>query len=410
MSSFLDDCEWQRRLDENFTATYTNLTNTSTSTSTSTSIIDGLLLSPKRKRNKNNPDNTTDSNGTVYSGKRTRMSLPVISYSQATPDMRFCKNEEEGGGGCGAVSGTSSCANTNNGVEPALEQRLGPRNTKTAKSTNTSLSDPQDNTKRSSSKKHISWEERRQQLVVFKNKFRHTNVPQRYAENNQLATWVNTQRSQYKLLKAGKKSHMTRERIQSLDELGFEWKVHVYTWEEHRQQLADFKEKFHSTNVPRPYAENRPLGNWVTNQRTHYKLFKASSKRSSMTRERIQSLEKLGFEWVMRSRSSLYTWRKYRQQLADFKEILRHTNVPQKYAENKPLAIWVTTQRKEYKLFKASKKSSMTKERVKSLEKLGFEWKPKLGRSSSSLVETSPIVLSTQDGYESDTSEFYLII
>ena len=100
-----------------------------------------------------------------------------------------------------------------------------------------------------------------------KTKFLHTNVLRDYAENKPLATWVNTQRKQYKLFKtSSKKSDMTSERIQSLDDLGFEWEVFV-TWEERRQELADFKMQFLRTNVPRDYAENKPLATWVDTQR-----------------------------------------------------------------------------------------------------------------------------------------------
>ena len=66
---------------------------------------------------------------------------------------------------------------------------------------------------------------------------------------------------------------MTREQIQSLDEFDFEWEVQASscTWEERHQQLVDFKDKFLHTNVPRDYAENKPLGKWVNNQRSQYK-------------------------------------------------------------------------------------------------------------------------------------------
>ena len=130
-----------------------------------------------------------------------------------------------------------------------------------------------------------------------------------------------------------------------------------------------------------------------------------------MTREQIQSLEKLGFEWELRAAPSPYTWEEHRQQLADFKEEFDHTNVPQSYAENKPLANWVKRQKNQYKLFKASKTSSMTREQIQSLEELGFESQPKTRTHSLLLVEKTPLVLSAEDGYESNTtSEFDLII
>jgi len=198
---------------------------------------------------------------------------------------------------------------------------------------------------------------------------------------------------------------MTRERIQSLDKLDFEWeRSTTRTWEESRQQLVNFKRKFRHTNVPQKFIENRPLGRWVHKQRRQYKLFKTKRK-SHMTRERIQSLEELDFEWEC---NTTRTWEKSRQQLVDFKNKFRHTNVPQTYAENKPLGNWVNTQRTQYRFFKAKRESHMTRERIQSLDELDFEWQLRTRSNTSSLVEKS--TLSTEGGYESDNSELYLIV
>jgi len=213
--------------------------------------------------------------------------------------------------------------------------------------------------------KSCTWEERRKQLADFKKQFLHTNVLHNYEENKPFVNWVNTQRTQHKLFKASKTSYMTREQMQSLDKLGFEWELNYKSWEERRKQLAVFKTKFLHTNVPRDYAENKPFASWVNTQRIQYKLFEAS-KKSHMTRERIQSLDKLDFEWVQSK-----SWESKLQELADFKKNCLHTNVPR---SNKSLGKWVNTQRTQYKLFKASKTSHMTRERIQSLHKLDFEW------------------------------------
>jgi len=83
------------------------------------------------------------------------------------------------------------------------------------------------------------WEIESEQLADFKDEFGHLNVPQNYTENKPLGTWVSTQTKQYKLFEASKTSNMTRERIQFLEELGFEWEVRSYNWEELRQQLFE---------------------------------------------------------------------------------------------------------------------------------------------------------------------------
>jgi hypothetical protein len=67
------------------------------------------------------------------------------------------------------------------------------------------------------------WEDRFQELTMYKQANGSTNVPHHHPPNQPLANWVKTQRTQYKLLKRGRKSAMTAEHIKSLNELDFEW-------------------------------------------------------------------------------------------------------------------------------------------------------------------------------------------
>ena len=48
-------------------------------------------------------------------------------------------------------------------------------------------------------------------------------VPQRYQVNLPLGTWVHTQRRQYKLMNEGKKSSMTKDKVDALHSIGFNW-------------------------------------------------------------------------------------------------------------------------------------------------------------------------------------------
>ena len=68
-----------------------------------------------------------------------------------------------------------------------------------------------------------AWEERLNEITVFRELHGHCNVPSKYPENPQLAIWVKCQRRQYKLFGDGKRSNMTKERIAKLSRLGFEW-------------------------------------------------------------------------------------------------------------------------------------------------------------------------------------------
>ncbi len=68
-----------------------------------------------------------------------------------------------------------------------------------------------------------TWLERLGELIEFKAKFGTCLVPTNYPENPKLGTWVHHQRRQFKLFREGKPSHITQERIQTFERLGFVW-------------------------------------------------------------------------------------------------------------------------------------------------------------------------------------------
>ena len=66
-----------------------------------------------------------------------------------------------------------------------------------------------------------SWEDRFQELVMYKETHGNCLVPYNYETNPKLATWVSTQRTQYRLLKNGQISSVTSSRIETLESIGF---------------------------------------------------------------------------------------------------------------------------------------------------------------------------------------------
>eukprot|EP00978_Attheya_sp_CCMP212_P040934 scaffold228807_cov51-Attheya_sp.AAC.2 len=199
------------------------------------------------------------------------------------------------------------------------------------------------------------WDQRFQELVDFKKINGHTNVVQ---GSGPLRSWVNSQRTQYRLLKEGKDSSLTIERREKLERIGFQFKLQP-PWDVRFQELVDFKRINGHMNVP---DRSGPLGRWVSNQRI--RLLK-EGKDSTLTIDRREKLESIGFQF------KLYThwWDVRFQELVDLKKINGHTNVVQ---GSGPLGKWVTTQRTQYRLLKEEKASSLTIESCVKLESIGF--------------------------------------
>ncbi|KAL7467381.1 hypothetical protein ACHAXS_007623 [Conticribra weissflogii] len=67
------------------------------------------------------------------------------------------------------------------------------------------------------------WDARFEDLVQFKARFGHANVPWQWKENIPLAQWVNSQRKKYKDLMDGKRNNLTEDQITKLNDIGFKW-------------------------------------------------------------------------------------------------------------------------------------------------------------------------------------------
>lgn len=144
------------------------------------------------------------------------------------------------------------------------------------------------------------WSEKFAELCTYREKMGHCLVPHTYSENLPLARWVKRQRYQYKLMRDGKASTMTEERVKALEDIGFIWDSQGAAWGERLAELRLYRQEFGHCNVPSNFSQNPQLATWVKCQRRQYKLHQ-EGKPSNMTPQRVRELENLGFEWELRS-------------------------------------------------------------------------------------------------------------
>eukprot|EP00804_Cyclotella_cryptica_P011990 CCRYP_004468-RA/>CCRYP_004468-RA protein AED:0.11 eAED:0.11 QI:403/0.75/0.8/1/0.5/0.4/5/185/622 len=147
-----------------------------------------------------------------------------------------------------------------------------------------------------------SWEKRFAELLEFRAKFGHCEVPQNYKDNTSLGIWVNKQRMEQKNRMEGKNSSLNDLRMQRLESVGFRWakRKGQVSWNEKFEELKAYKKKHgNQCHVPTKYKANTALGRWVSTQRAEYKKFCEGDEKSSMTTEKIRRLEEIGFAWFM---------------------------------------------------------------------------------------------------------------
>jgi len=102
------------------------------------------------------------------------------------------------------------------------------------------------------------------------------------------------------------------------------------------------------------------------------KKFMDEHLRTSMTPDKLQALEEIGFTWA--KRKGQHSWNQKYQELIHYKEHHGNTDPPTKYSDNPALGRWVSTQRSQYKQFREGLPTHMTQQRIDLLNQIDFRW------------------------------------
>jgi hypothetical protein len=206
------------------------------------------------------------------------------------------------------------------------------------------------------------WEQMFVNLKHYRESHGDTLVPQRWIKDRSLADWVSKQRSSHN------RGLISPDRVQRLEQIGFEWDPIGTRWEEMFQKLVEFQRQNGHTNVPQGAPQYAELATWVRNQRA------AKEHNRPIMAERAKRLDEIGFTWRLVEPES---WQRMLERLIEFKKVHGHCNVPQKGGQNKRLGKWVNTQRTHFK------RGKLIPDRVHQLDEAGFIWNTKAPRGAS---------------------------
>ena len=177
---------------------------------------------------------------------------------------------------------------------------------------------------------------------------------------------------------------------------------HLEQWGQRYQELIEFRRKTGNCLVPLEFPQNPRLSHWVKRQRAQYRL-KHDGKHSTLTDDRQEMLEQLGFIWDSHKAS----WEEKFQDLRMFKQMYGHCNVPTMYPRNPQLASWLKCQRRQLRAYhgedgsddegatsrpsspssRNASKSTLCPERVNKLVQIGLPWQKKRRTSKSSAAK-----------------------
>lgn len=129
-----------------------------------------------------------------------------------------------------------------------------------------------------------------------KNIGKHRESTSSISSRTKLGVWCAIQRRHYEKLRLGEMSRITKNRIDLLNSLGFDWSPWKTKWNMRVEELVEYKEKYGNCLVPVQWRENPQLGRWVSTQRKYYKLHQ-QGKPSYISNDRINELTNIGFVW-----------------------------------------------------------------------------------------------------------------
>jgi hypothetical protein len=212
------------------------------------------------------------------------------------------------------------------------------------------------------------WEQRFKELLEYRTRFGHCNVPCKWKENKILGHWVHVQRE------FRRKGKLRVDRIDRLEDIGFAWLrddlKHIRSGSEHYRVIdllweARFTElkRFQRSGFVVRRDKDPSLCKWIIRQRVAHN-------NGTLLAEREQRLEEIGFPWNAQN-PRISVWEERFGELLKFKKRFGHCNVPSRWQKNLKLGRWVSMQRE----FRQAGK--LSDERIHRLEELGFEWNRK---------------------------------
>ena len=210
------------------------------------------------------------------------------------------------------------------------------------------------------------FEEKYAQLLAFKEKHGHCEVPSNWKENSALSSYVSD------LRKKKKEGKLSEEKIERLDSAGFIWKAGGLNqiWREMYERLKRYQFTHGDGDVPHNWSEDEKLAAWVSAQRQR-------RKKDELIEEQITLLDHIGFTWGSRERGS---WDDRFEELLSFHKDYGHFNVPSQYPAALKLKQFVTSTRFQFR------QGKLSQDRVAKLEAMGFSFEDDLHKAKNVLT------------------------
>ena len=128
-----------------------------------------------------------------------------------------------------------------------------------------------------------------------------------------------------------------------------------------RSRNGAYRKRYGDCRVPHRWPENERLATWVRRMRKY-------RRRGGLTAGQVEQLDRLGFAWDV---EYARRWERMYAALVAYRKRHGHCRVSTLSPIDAKLGNWVRAQRAKYR------KGTLSPERIRRLEELGFEWEGK---------------------------------
>ena len=146
------------------------------------------------------------------------------------------------------------------------------------------------------------------------------------------------------------------------------------------EQCKEFRKKYGHCKIPTKYKTDKSFGIWVQEMRRNYKLQMTGKKpRKALDQAHITKLNEIEFHWGFtpdpnKSPELDASWETNLQALKDYHKSHGNFDVPME-GEFTEFGKWVRVQRNQKYYRDTKRKCFISKERIKKLDGIGFNWK-----------------------------------
>mmetsp|Transcript_27927 Transcript_27927/g.42558 ORF Transcript_27927/g.42558 Transcript_27927/m.42558 type:complete len:522 (-) Transcript_27927:893-2458(-) len=215
----------------------------------------------------------------------------------------------------------------------------------------------------------VDWENRMNQLQLFRKQHGHANVPRTYSGGENLGQWVAKVRERYVHYDEDSPEYL-QKRVAALEAMGFVWDLCEYRWQRKFEELIDYYEQYGDVNVPDSLGS---LGPWIREQRQEYHKFRKGIP-SRLTPSHALALKRMGLDFNRQATNRRKQEEVFRQRINEYRDYYgeenEEKNRPSVSSLPKSLKYWVERQRRIYRQWLQGQKE-LSEDRRKLLEEAG---------------------------------------